>query len=154
MKTLYNIFRRNITRTRKVKKIKNILSIAMVAFIMLNISISLAGNTSDTSWSFRFSRTTFNQYTPVRDKYDASPVYFYVDKLEGNTIKVRVLAGNGDASSYTPYVYINKPLKYCVSSNVYEDGYRKAQVNGQKYNRFSTSTAYGLWSPDSWSCGW
>ena len=137
-----------------MKKLKNILSISMVAFIMLNISASLAANTSDTGWSFKFSRATFNQYTPARVKQDASPVYFYVDNIEGNSIKVRVLAGNGDSSSYTPYVYISKPGKYCVSSNVYEDGYRKALVHGQKYNRFSTSTSYGLWSPDSWSCGW
>ena len=137
-----------------MKKLKNILSISMVAFIMLNISASLAANTGDTGWSFKFSRATFNQYTPARVKQDASPVYFYVENIEGNSIKVRVLAGNGDSSSYTPYVYISKPGKYCVSSNVYEDGYRKAQVHGQKYNRFSTSTAYGLCSPDSFSCGY
>lgn len=126
----------------------------MVAFIMLNISASLAADTSDTGWSFKFSRATFNQYTPARVKQDASSVYFYVENIEGNSIKVRALAGNGDSSSYTPIVYISRAGKYCVSSNVYEDGYRTVQVNGQKNNRFSTSTAYGLWSPDSWSCGW
>lgn len=137
-----------------MKKLKNILSITMVAFIMLNIGVSLASNTDDTGWSFKFSNMTFNQYTPVREKQDASPVYFYVDNIEGNSIKVRALAGNGDSSSYTPIVYISRAGRYCVSSNLYEDGYRTVQVNGQKYNRFSTSTAYGLWSPDSWSCGW
>lgn len=127
----------------------------MVTFLLANMGSVIAANTSDTARSFNFGSTNFNLYTTSRPKKDASPVYFYVESLKGNdTLKARALTGNKKVSSYTPIEFINKPGEYCISSNIYEDGYRNALVHGSKYNLLTNLQAYGLWSPDSWSCPW
>ena len=127
----------------------------MVTFLLANMGSAIAANTSDTARSFNFGRTNFNLYTTSRPKQDASPVYFYVESLKGNdTLKARALTGNKKVSSYTPISYISTVGKYCISSNIYEDGYRSVRVHEQKHSLFSTLKADGYLSPDSWSCGW
>lgn len=127
----------------------------MVTFLLANMGSVIAANTSDTARSFVFGRTTFDRYTSSRSKQNASPLYFYVDNLTGgDAIKVRGVTGNKKVTSYSPFYFIGATGKYCISSNIYEDGYRSARIHGQKYSRFSTVSAGGDWSPDSWSCGW
>lgn len=116
------------------------------------INQAVAANTDDSPWSFSFSRTNFNLYTPARDKTNATPVYMYVESLKGDPLKVRAVTGNYIISSYTSLVHVNKVGKYCISSNIYEDGYNSARIWAQKYNTFSTSHSWVQWSPDSWSC--
>ncbi|MCI7239146.1 MAG: hypothetical protein SOU08_05185 [Anaerococcus sp.] len=138
-----------------MKKIKNLIAALMVTFLLANMVSAIAANTSDTSWSFNFGRINKNLYTESRSKQDQSPVYFYVDNFQsGDVLRVRAITGSKKPSSYTPISYISTVGKYCISSNIYEDGYRSVRVHGQKHSLFSTLKADGYWSPDSWSCGW
>lgn len=136
-----------------MKKSKKVFIILM---FMLTFSFAvkeaIAANTSDSAWSFSFSRSNFNLYTPARYKENATPVYMYVESLKGDALKVRAITGNYISSSYTPVVNVNKRGKYCISSNIREDGYTSARIWAQKYSSFSTSYSWGQWSPDSWSC--
>lgn len=61
-----------------MKRFKDIIAILMVTFMMMRMGSSLAANTSDTQWSFNFGSSTFNLYTPSREKTNASPIYFFM----------------------------------------------------------------------------
>lgn len=93
---------------------------------------SFAANIEDSSWSFNFRKTNFNLYTPERKKTNKTPVYFYVNGIKGDHLKVAAVKGNYKNSTYTPIRWISRAGKYCLSSNIYEDGYRSARVRGQK----------------------
>lgn len=79
----------------------------MVTFLLANMGSAIAANTSDTARSFVFGRTTFDRYTSSRSKQNASPLYFYVDNLTGgDAIKVRGVAGNKNATTYSPFYHV------------------------------------------------
>lgn len=134
----------------QMKKVM-IAAVTAIAASLCFAAPALANNHADTGWSayLSFWRTVD---TPNRAKLDASYGYIYTQTVSGNrNIRAWMLGnGNEDVSSGVAYMSTNQARK--VSNYVYERfGYGKGchfRIQ-QGANYAGTTTASGLWSPDS-----
>lgn len=140
------------------KVFRSLLTVLCSVFMVGAIVIPVyAGNNTDTSWDWHMPGYSFERYTPAREKWDASPVYFKVDQAQvyGGSVLIRVFFEDGSAPSYQQSKYVKVPGVYCLSSYAYEDqGYgTRVKVRGDRQGAYEMRLS-GVWSPDSQSCPW
>lgn len=128
---------------------KKIFAIAISGLLLLGGgSITLAkGNTSDTGYSFYFTRPVVS--TEKREKRDRTSSYVKVSsgKNLSNGVSMKMVGGNyQDVGSSTKTFY--RPGVAKIPQNTKEWNINSTRLQGRRVNS-NYMTVFGLWSPDS-----
>lgn len=120
--------------------------LAMACFV----TPAIAGNTSDTSWSgYAKNWSTFD--TPNRQKQNGSASYVRADNVSANhAIRVWALGHrNDDVESGVRELYTGR--SELVPNNAFKNGPKQIHLRMQNVDNYASATsAYGVWSPDSY----
>ncbi len=135
-------------------KVKQLITAVMAAVTItttaLSMTVSAAGNYTDTGYSFKVSTSV--KYTPFREKLDNTSASIKV--TSGDYVIARVygktgpLGGKADCTYGTPKtVGVSSSYTY-LPNTVYESGYSYACL-GLTSASGTSFTSAGVWSPDS-----
>ena len=126
---------------------KKLMIVLSGIFLTISGVVTFAGNSSDTDFSFYFTRPVVS--SEKREKKDTTSSYVKVESGNhlSNGVSMKMVGGNyQDVGSSTKTFY--KPGSAKIPQNTKEWNINNTRLQGSRV-RSSYMTVFGLWSPDS-----